>query len=297
MEAAAPKYSIGDPELASRRFGILKALNIKNANIERFKKSIAYVTNPAATNKSLQYYSRLSKEHPADALNAISERFHKAPDTRLFKHFVFSYGDYWLEEKAMMEFTEIIMNHLSGNEMFPYMFALHTNTKHPHSHALLCCTSLVDGHQFSQSASDLERFKDFYDEVATEKKFPLLLRKKNKRNDSKKEVVTINADGLLKSGTCNTEYNMYYGPQNAAYGVFNRVICPVPVAPEIRCNSEPLQSNNSPAPETVETDPGIKRDLSLTKVWDDYRNDCKEYFVMGLKIGLGLESGGNDHGN
>ncbi len=297
MEAAAPKYSIGDPELASRRFGILKALNIKNANIDRFKKNFEYVTNPDATNKNLQYYSRLSKGNPVEALKAISERFHKAPDTRLFKHFVFSYGDYWLEEKAMMEFTEIIMNHLSGNEMFPYMFALHTNTKHPHSHALLCCTSLVDGHQFSQSASDLERFKDFYDEIANKKKFPLLLRRKNKGTVSAKEVVTINADEVLKGGTCNSAYNMYCGPQNAAYGAFNRLICPVPIVPDIRCNSVPLQSNKSPVPEAMETAPVIKQDLSMAQVWDDYRNDCKECLVMGIKIGLCLESGGNDHGN
>ena len=289
MEAAAPKYSIGDPELASRRFGILKALNIKNANIDRFKKSLEYVTNPDATNKNLQYYSRLSKGNPVDALKAISDRFHKAPDTRLFKHFVFSYGDYWLEEKAIMEFTEIIMNHLSGNDMFPYMFALHNNTKHPHSHALLCCTSLVDGHQFSQSDADFERFKDFYDEVAAKKKFPLLLRKKNKGTVNTKEVVKIKADELLKGGSCNTAYNMYYGPQNAAYGTFNRVTCPVPVVPEIRCNAVPLQYNNSSAQVATETAPVIKQDLSLTKVWDDYRNDCKEYLVMGYKIGLELE--------
>ena len=285
MEAAAPKYSIGDPELASRRFGILKALNIENANIDRFKKSLEYVTNPAATNQDLQYYSRLSKGSPVDALKAISDRFHKAPDTRLFKHFVFSYGDYWLEEKAIMEFTEIIMNHLSGNDMFPYMFALHTNTKHPHSHALLCCTSLVDGHQFSQSDAELERFKDYYDEIATKKKFPLLLRRKNKGTVSTKGVVTINADELLKGGTCS----MYYGPQNAAYGAINRVISPVCIVPEIRCNSVPLQSNNLPAPEAMENAPVIKQDLSMAKVWDDFRNDCKEYFVMGLKIGLELK--------
>ena len=288
MEAVTPKYSIGDPEFASRRFGILKALNIKNANIDRFKKSFEYVTNPAATNKSLQYYSRLSKANPVDALKAISDRFHKAPDTRLFKHFVFSYGDYWLEERAMMEFTEIIMNHISGNEMFPYMFALHTNTKHPHSHALLCCTSLVDGHQFSQSASDLERLKDFYDEVAAEKQFPLLLRKKNKLNDSKKEVVTINVDELPTGGFCNTAYNMYYGPQNATYGALNWDNNPVSVVPELRCDVVPLRSCVSPEPEVAETVPVIKQDLSMAKIWDDYRNDCKEAFITGLKIGLKL---------
>ena len=188
-----------------------------------------------------------------------------------------------------MEFTEIIMNHLSGNEMFPYMFAIHNNTKHPHSHALLCCTSLVDGHQFSQSDSDLERFKDYYDEIATKKKFPLLLRRKNKGTINTKEVVKIKADELLKGGSCNTEYNMYYGPQNATYGSFNGVTCPVPVVPEIRCSAVPLQSNNSPVPEAMETAPVIKQDLSMAKVWDDFRNDCKEYFVMGLKIGLELK--------
>lgn len=297
MEAAAPKYSIGDPELASRRFGILKALNIENANIDRFKKSLEYVTNPDATNKNLQYYSRLSKGNPVDALKAISDRFHKAPDTRLFKHFVFSYGDYWLEEKAIMEFTEIIMNHLSGNDMFPYMFALHNNTKHPHSHALLCCTSLVDGHQFSQSASDLEQFKDFYDEMATDKKFPLLLRKKNRGIVGTREVVTINADELLTSGSSNIAYNMCYGPQNATYGALNRDSCPVSVVPLLRCDTEPLQSDSSSSSEALNPAPVIQKDLSMAKIWDDYRKDCKEYFVLGLQIGLGLESGGNNHDN
>ncbi len=289
METYTPKFSIGDSEFASRRYGILKALNIKNANIDRFKKSIEYVTNPNATNENLQFFSRLSKTSPVEALKAISDRFHKAPDSRLFKHFVFSYGDYWLEEKAMMEFTEILMNHLSGNEMFPYMFALHTNTKHPHSHALLCCTSLVDGHQFSQSASNLEQFKDFYDEVAAKKKFPLLLRKKNKGTDSKKEVVTISANGLITGGSGNNACNMYYGPQNAAYGAYKRVICPVdPVVQDIRCSEVPLQSCNPSKPEAMETTPAIKQDLSTAKIWDDFRNDCKKYLLMGIRIGLNL---------
>ena len=174
--------------------------------------------------------------------------------------------------------------------MFPYMFAIHNNTKHPHSHALLCCTSLVDGHQFSQSDSDLERFKDYYDEIATKKKFPLLLRRKNKGTVSTKEVVTINADELIKSGTCNTAYNKYYGPQNVAYGAFNHAIRPViPVVPGIRCSAVPLHSCNSSEPEIMETNPVIKQDLSMAKVWDDFRNDCKEYFVMGLEIGLKLK--------
>ena len=286
MEVTKPLFSIGEPELANRRNGILRAINYRDANIERFKKSFDYVTNPGATNMDLQHYSLLSRHNPVEALKAISDRFHKAPDTRLFKHYVFSYGDYWVEEKAMMELTEIVMDHLSKSGMFPSMFALHTNTKHPHSHALLCCTSLIDGHQFSQSPAELEQLKDYYDKVAATKKFPLLLRKKNKGTIQKKEGITIKTEEVLTGGSNNTNM-MYYVPQNAMYRAVNRVNFPDSAVPDKLCNSVSPQSYNSP--ETVETIPVIQQDLSLTKIWDDYRNDCKEAFFTGVKIGLELK--------
>lgn len=88
---------------------------------------------------------------------------------------------------------------------------------------------------------------------------------------------------------------MYYGSQNAAYEALNRDNSHVYMAPVLRCDEVPLQSCAAPEPEAVETVPVIKQDLSMAKIWDDYRNDCKEAFVTDLKIGLELKQGGKNH--
>ena len=276
METVLPKFGIGDSGLAKRNNAILVAINYKDANLERFEKSLKYVTNPKATNQYLQHYSGLSKSDPVEHLKSIAERFHKPIDTRLFKHFVFSYGNYWLEEKAMMEFTQNIMDHLSDTRGYPYMFALHTNTKHPHSHALFCCTSPWDGHQFSQSPSGLEELKDYYDEQAQEKGFPLLLRRKK----AKGKVLKIDGSAITaKDGNVNTDFGCVYY---------------IPVTADGRTSVNQYQPGNTAVSQRDCYHPAgtdgygvyTVQDFPVSQLWDDYRNDCREMFLTGLEIGM-----------
>ena len=286
METVLPKPGIGDPGFAKRNPAILVAINYRNANLQRFEKSLKYVTSPKATNQYLQHYSGLSRNDPVEHLKSITERFHKPPETRLFKHFVFSFGDSWLEEKAMMEFTRKVLDHLSDPRGYPYMFAVHTNTKHPHSHALLCCTSPWDGHQFSQSPSDLEELKNYYDTLAKEKGFPLLLRRKYRR----RKVLKIDGSSIkARNGDGNTDYGcVFYIPAAAGYGA----AYPAPGNQYQLCNTTVLQPYDRLSG-TQECVPCLKQDLSVSRIWEDYREDCREMFITGLEFGLNLKNGRN----
>lgn len=284
METILKNYpTIGSGEFARQKPGILKFINYKNADIDRFHKSLKYVTNPAATNEYLQHFSLLSRNDPVSHIKAVTERFAKSPSTRLFKHLVFCYGDYWLEEKAIMEFTRQVMDHLTGANSFPYMFAVHNNGKRPHSHALLCCTSLYDGHQFSQSHSELEELKDFYDQLAREKGFPLLLRKNKKSTPGGKGVMKIDGKYILAREPCNTSYeDSYYVPCVAPFlSAYPNYGCQYP-----QCNTTVLQQCSPSNAVNQDYDCRVIPDLSLSQLWGDYRTDCKNMMLMGLKLGL-----------
>lgn len=90
------------------------------------------------------------------------KRFYGKEGGREYIHFVVSFKSYKDADTAYF-MAEKIAELYYG---FQVLFTVHVNTVNTHAHFIINSVSVVDGHKFSQSRSDLQRLKDKINSIA-----------------------------------------------------------------------------------------------------------------------------------
>lgn len=151
--------------------GIARFWNYENADIAKADKIAKYICSDERTNADLIFSHILNANNVSESFEIIYKRW-QPKGTRVFKHGVFSFGKSDLSPEKAVDITKEMLEQYRS---FPWLAAVHTNrVGRVHSHFLLGCVNLNNGHKFSQGPKDLKAFRDFYNMVAEKYSLPLL---------------------------------------------------------------------------------------------------------------------------
>ena len=144
---------------------IVKFNNRKNStsNTKRnkLKRIIEYVTDRKKTCEDLIGGVGISCVNALERMETV-KRFYGKEGGREYIHFVVSFKGYKDADTAYF-MAEKIAELYYG---FQVLFTVHVNTVNTHAHFIINSVSVVDGHKFSQSRSDLQRLKDKINSIA-----------------------------------------------------------------------------------------------------------------------------------
>ena len=168
---------------------ILKMINTKakdeTENFAVTQKHLKYILREDATNPDL-FWSNLVD---IDDIFGTFGFFAKAAEKNMgrpLKHLVLSYstkGVHRLSWKEYLDVTKEIAEFYGCD--YQMVAAVHNNIEsRPHAHVLIDCFNISTEKKYSESVKELEKLKDFADEILEKYRIPKVLRRK--------KVVTVN---------------------------------------------------------------------------------------------------------
>ena len=181
-------------------------INYKATTMELLARSVAYACNPKASPPGLQSFKFLAGVDDAVSnIEFLETRFKKKPG-RLFKHWIYVPGMRVdeLEGEKLLAFGQELLGNFYND--FPNLVAIHTNVlSRIHIHALIGCTSVMDGKKLKQTPADFKRFCYEVDQLAVKYGIPQL---RKKEAGGKKMIVikkghatgTKDEPGILDTG-------------------------------------------------------------------------------------------------
>ena len=138
---------------------IIKFNNRKNStvncNSNKLRRGIQYITNYKKTSKDLIGGIGVNCVNAYERMQIV-KHFYGKDGGREYIHFAVSFkGNKNADSVYFM--AEKIAELYDG---FQVLFAVHINTANTHAHFIINSVSVVDGHKFSQSKSDLQLLKN-----------------------------------------------------------------------------------------------------------------------------------------
>lgn len=126
-----------------------------NCNSNKLRRGIQYITNHKKTSKDLVGGIGVNCENAYERMQIV-KHFYGKEGGREYIHFVVSF-----KGKKDVDTAYFIAENIADlYENFQVLFAVHINTANTHVHFIINSVSVVGGHKFSQSKSDLQRLKN-----------------------------------------------------------------------------------------------------------------------------------------
>lgn len=198
------------------RTAIHRLINYKETTMDSLKKVVDYACNKDASPSELQSFRFISGVDSAVSdIRFFENRFHKKPG-RLFKHWIYVPGlrvDEIEADKLLAYGNEVLKECFSD---YPNVIAIHMNKpRRIHLHAVIGCTSVINGKKLDQSPSGFDYFCSIVDGLAKEYHLPLL---RKKRENIKLNELT---KGGFPEAACNS---VYYDSAYIPYPIGNPVL-------------------------------------------------------------------------
>lgn len=153
--------------------------NTKEENHSLVRKHLNYIMRSDATYNDLIWTNMVEKDNILDDFGYFARSSGK-DNGRPLKHLVVSYkvkDDKALSWQEYLEVTKEIASFYSKD--YQMVAAVHSNIKkRPHAHIVIDCFNVSTEKKFSEGLRELEKLKDFVDEILMEHNIPQLLRKK-----------------------------------------------------------------------------------------------------------------------
>ena len=137
---------------------IIRYFNSKNSMSKgkyTLKRVLNYISNPEKTaGQTGGLY--VNEKNALERMRAVKQYYGKE-DGRIYIHFTISFKGK-RDVQNLYEFAEEVSEQFSD---FQVLFAIHNNTANHHIHFVINSVSISDGHKFSQSRDDMNKFKKF----------------------------------------------------------------------------------------------------------------------------------------
>lgn len=142
---------------------IVKFFNARNLRIETLKKCINYVNDKSKTRSDLIGGYGVDKTSVFEDMMLI-KLLHRKQDGRQHIHFVCSYET---KNTITIDTVKIIATEIGSYFGGGYQinWATHLDTDHYHTHFVLNTVNVYTGLKYSQSRSDMKKFKQFVNQV------------------------------------------------------------------------------------------------------------------------------------
>lgn len=184
---------------------IMRIINTKATTEEEnkriSKKHLEYILRKDATHSDLCWGNMVDMNDVLKSFGFFAKCTGKN-NGRPLKHIIISYAVddeqarlNWQEYLAVTK--EIVKFYGSDYQM---VTAVHDNIKkRPHAHIVMDCFNVSTEKKFSEGVKELEKFKDFIDNILEKYKIPKLLRRKNKKDVAVKQdnIQSISSNNSL----------------------------------------------------------------------------------------------------
>lgn len=136
---------------------IVKFANGKNCGTEALKNGIDYILNPGKTSCELIHGNGISLASPYEDMYTIQTLLRKDSGRR-YIHYIISF-DTGVTVETAYSISIKCANYFS--EEYQYVLAVHTNTPNIHAHIIMNAVNIRTGKKFSQSKSELFKFREY----------------------------------------------------------------------------------------------------------------------------------------
>lgn len=146
------------------------------------KKHLEYILRKDATHSDLCWVNMVDMDDVLESFGFFAKCAGKN-NGRPLKHIVISYAvddeQARLDWQEYLAVTKEIAKFYSSD--YQMVAAVHDNIKkRPHAHIVMDCYNVSTEKKFSEGIKELEKFKDFIDDILGKHRIPKLLRRKNK---------------------------------------------------------------------------------------------------------------------
>jgi len=165
---------------------IVRIINTKATTEEENKrvsqKHLKYILREDATNPDLCWVNMVDIDDVLESFGFFAKCAGKN-NGRPLKHIVISYAVN--DEQARLDWQEYLAVTKEIAKFYGLNYqmvaAVHNNIKkRPHAHIVMDCFDVSTEKKFSEGVKELEKFKDFIDDILEKHRIPKLLRQKNK---------------------------------------------------------------------------------------------------------------------
>lgn len=193
---------------------IVRIINTKATTEEENKrvsqKHLKYILREDATNPDLCWVNMVDIDDVLESFGFFAKCAGKN-NGRPLKHIVISYAVN--DEQAHLDWQEYlaVTKEIAKFYGLDYQMvaAVHDNIKkRPHAHIVMDCFNVSAEKKFSEGVKDLEKFKDFIDDILEKHKIPKLLRQKNKMA----AIVKLNNVQIVSTNSSLKEETYYEEP-------------------------------------------------------------------------------------
>lgn len=139
-------------------------INGRNSEKSAVKNILSYVKRPEATLGKFIYGNGLDTEKAYEDMMIVQSLYRKKNIGKRYIHYVLSFDCGVTSEKAFDVAKEVAAYPKYAND-YQYLLALHTNTNNFHAHIILNPVNVHTLGKFSQSISELDKFKEYADEI------------------------------------------------------------------------------------------------------------------------------------
>lgn len=193
---------------------IMRIINTKatteEGNKRISKKHLEYILRKDATHSDLCWGNMIDMDNVLESFGFFAKCTGKN-NGRPLKHIVVSYAID--DEQARLDWQEYLrvtkeIAQFYGSD-YQMVAAVHDNIKkRPHAHIVMDCFNVSTEKKFSEGVKELEKFKDFIDNILEKYKIPKLLRRKNKK------AVAVKQDNIqsISSNSSLIEESYYEEP-------------------------------------------------------------------------------------
>lgn len=136
---------------------ILKFTNGKNKCINAIKKGVDYILNPEKTKPYYIAGNGISLDSPCEDMQTV-QALHRKQSGRQYIHYIISFDTDVAFDTAFNAACECARYF---EEDYQYLLSLHINTDNPHAHIVLNSVNVHNGKKFSQSKTDLLKFREY----------------------------------------------------------------------------------------------------------------------------------------
>ena len=143
---------------------IIKFANAKTTRSDALKRGIEYILNTQKTLCNLIYCNGIYLDSPYEDMQTVQALLRKTTG-RKYIHYILSFDLGVTADRAYVVSTRCAEYFA---DEYQYVLAVHTNTANVHAHIIMNSVNVHTGNKFSQSKSQLFRFRDFVNQCLME---------------------------------------------------------------------------------------------------------------------------------
>jgi|GEM_PF-3053957 len=145
------------------KHAILKWINYKDADMQKLKGTIQYISAPESSPDKYQKGYWLSKDNSLHGIEVINRRWNPK-GSRNYKHGIFSFGVPELTADKAFSVSDETLRYYANN--YPMLMCIHTNIpRRIHCHFVMGMVNARTGKKFEQSPKEFDMFRKHFSSV------------------------------------------------------------------------------------------------------------------------------------